>query len=148
MKHSHYFRDVSNLTHIDVYRVLQLFGVTDPCLQHAAKKLLVAGGRGAKDIEQDVQEAIDTLTRWQDMRIEEKTQQQAAAQAAKGKPKWDDAPEWALWLVQSPNGIWFWTNPKPYMDNGKRWVTQEPGIDVYAGCSDPANWESSLEARP
>ncbi len=148
MKHSHYFKDVSNLTHIDVYRVLQLFGVTDPCLQHAAKKLLVAGARGAKDIEQDVQEAIDTLTRWKDMRIEEKTQQQAHPQAAEGKPKWDYAPEWALWLVQSPNGNWFWTNSEPYMDNGKRWVTQEPGIDFYAGCSDPANWELSLEARP
>ena len=29
------------------------------------KKLLVAGGRGAgKDINQDIQEAIDTLVRW------------------------------------------------------------------------------------
>jgi hypothetical protein len=30
------------LTHIDVYRVLKLYNVTDPCLQHAVKKLLVA----------------------------------------------------------------------------------------------------------
>ena len=35
--HDHYFKDVSNLKHIDVYRVLILFGVTDPCLQHAIK---------------------------------------------------------------------------------------------------------------
>ena len=48
-----------------------MFEVTDPCLQHAIKKLLVAGGRGAKDEYKDVQEAIDTLSRWQDMRIEE-----------------------------------------------------------------------------
>ena len=41
--HDHYFKDVSNLKHIDVYRVLLLFGVTDPCLQHATKKLLCAG---------------------------------------------------------------------------------------------------------
>lgn len=70
-KHSHYHKDVRHLTHIDVYRVLDLFGVTDPCLQHAAKKILVAGGRGAgKDIRQDVQEAVDTLSRWQEMQDE------------------------------------------------------------------------------
>lgn len=67
MKHSHYFKNVRHLDGIDVYRVLELFNVTDPCLQHAIKKLLCAGGRGAKDMEQDVQEAMDTLERWQDM---------------------------------------------------------------------------------
>jgi hypothetical protein len=41
---------------VDVYRVLEMFGVTDPCLQHAIKKLLVAGGRGQKDIRKDVAE--------------------------------------------------------------------------------------------
>jgi len=72
VKHPHYFKPVAGLQHIDVYRVLQLFGVTDPCLQHSIKKLLVAGGRGAKDISQDVQEAIDTLLRWQEMRREDR----------------------------------------------------------------------------
>jgi len=71
MKHSHYKKPVAGLQFVDVYRVLALFGVTDPCLQHAVKKLLVAGGRGAKDISQDVQEAIDTLQRWQEMRVED-----------------------------------------------------------------------------
>jgi hypothetical protein len=71
-KHNHYFKDVSHLQYIDVYRVLQLFNVTDPCIQHAVKKLLVAGGRGAgKDISRDVQEAIDTMVRWQEMRTEQ-----------------------------------------------------------------------------
>jgi len=71
MKHNHYFKKVTHLNAVDVYRVLSLYGVTDPCLQHAIKKLLCAGDRGAKDIEQDVQEAIDTLERYQDMRVEE-----------------------------------------------------------------------------
>ena len=71
MKHSHYKKPVAGLQFVDVYRVLALFGVTDPCLQHAVKKLLVAGGRGAKDISQDVQEAIDTLHRWQEIRVED-----------------------------------------------------------------------------
>ncbi|WVH13936.1 hypothetical protein CASP1_00013 [Alcaligenes phage CASP1] len=69
-KHSHYFKDVSNLNKIDVYRVLDLYEVTDPCIQHAVKKLLVAGKRGAKDQAKDIQEAIDTLTRWKDMQGE------------------------------------------------------------------------------
>ena len=72
VKHSHYFKPVMRYTHIDVYRVLDLFKVTDPCLQHAAKKILVAGGRGAgKDIAQDIQEAIDSLERWKGMRAED-----------------------------------------------------------------------------
>lgn len=70
MKHSHYFKDVSNLQQIDVYAILKLFDVTDPCIQHAVKKLLVAGGRGSKSIDKDIQEAIDTLERWKAMQIE------------------------------------------------------------------------------
>ena len=59
----HYFRDVSKIDAIDVYGILTLFNVTNPCLQHAIKKLLVAGNRGAKDYKKDVQEAIVTLQR-------------------------------------------------------------------------------------
>jgi hypothetical protein len=69
-KHSHYFKSCP-FESIDIYRVLSLFAVADPCLQHAVKKLLVAGGRGHKDISKDVQEAIDTLERWKAMRAEE-----------------------------------------------------------------------------
>lgn len=72
-KHNHYYKDVSKLKFIDVYRVLGLFNVTDPCIQHAVKKLLVAGGRGAgKDIDKDIQEAIDSLVRYQEMGEEDK----------------------------------------------------------------------------
>lgn len=70
-KHTHYFKNVEGLDEIDIYRMLQLFDVTDQCFGHAVKKILVAGGRGAgKDQDQDVQEAIDTLLRWQEMRME------------------------------------------------------------------------------
>jgi hypothetical protein len=71
-KHPHYHKDVSGLQTVDVYRVLALFNVTDPCIQHAVKKLLVAGGRGAgKDIGKDIQEAIDSLERFKEMRVED-----------------------------------------------------------------------------
>lgn len=71
MSYDHYKKDVSKLETIDIYRVLDLFGVTDPALQHAAKKILCAGARGAKDREQDVSEAIASLQRWREMREEE-----------------------------------------------------------------------------
>lgn len=73
MAHDKYKKDISNLetSFIDVYRVLTLFNVTDPCIQHAVKKLLCAGGRGVKDKEQDIHEARDSMNRWIEMRLEE-----------------------------------------------------------------------------
>lgn len=70
-KHSHYQKDVSKLEFVDVYRVLQLFDVSHPAVQHAAKKVLCAGQRGAKDWEKDIQEAIDSLQRALDMHKED-----------------------------------------------------------------------------
>jgi hypothetical protein len=69
-KYKHYYKTLPCLN-VDVYRVLLAFEVTDPCLQHAAKKILCAGGRGAKDAKKDVEEAIDSLVRWLEMRREE-----------------------------------------------------------------------------
>jgi len=75
MNHQHYTKDVSNLQTIDVYRVLDLYKVTSPPLQHAIKKLLCAGMRGAKDEARDIQEAIDSLVRWQTMRVEDESKE-------------------------------------------------------------------------
>lgn len=72
-KFSHYHKPCP-YDYIDVYRVLDLWKVTDPCIQHAIKKLLVAGDRGYKDMNKDVGEAIATLTRYQQMRAEENEQ--------------------------------------------------------------------------
>lgn len=72
MAHDHYKKDIRHLDTLDVYRVCSLFNVTDPCIQHAVKKLLVTGGRaGAKDFDKDVQDAIDSLARLQEMRRED-----------------------------------------------------------------------------
>lgn len=72
VKHPHYFKDVRHLGFVDVYRVLDLFEVTDPCITHAVKKLLVSGKRGGgKDRDRDIQEAIDSLERYKEMRREE-----------------------------------------------------------------------------
>ena len=48
---------------IDVYDVLQAFGVTCPALQHGIKKLLCAGLRGNKSAEQDISEAANSCRR-------------------------------------------------------------------------------------
>lgn len=64
VKYPYYYKDVRHLKVLDVYRVLDLYKVTNPCLQHAIKKLLVPGGRGAgKEFEQDIREASDSLNR-------------------------------------------------------------------------------------
>lgn len=73
-KHNHYFKDVSYLTEVDVYRVCQMFGIEDSsgAIQHAVKKLLLPGQRGAgKDRRKDIQEAVDTLTRKLEMMDED-----------------------------------------------------------------------------
>ena len=70
-EHSHYFKDVSHLTEVDVYRVLDLFCVTDQAIGHALKKLLVIGQRGVKDFDKDLKEAIDSLKRKQAMLMED-----------------------------------------------------------------------------
>ena len=62
-KHRHYFKDVSNIAEIDVYAVLKLFEVTDPCLQHIVKKAFCAGKRGHKDMMEDLQNIVDTAIR-------------------------------------------------------------------------------------
>jgi hypothetical protein len=71
MTHNHYYKDVSGLQQIDVYRVIELFDVPAGPIDHAVKKLLCAGNRGHKDLDRDIQDAIDSLVRWQAMRAED-----------------------------------------------------------------------------
>ena len=67
IKYPHYYKDVAHLKNVDVYRVLTLFKVNDPCIQHAIKKLLCAGDRGDKSMIKDITEARDTLNRHLEM---------------------------------------------------------------------------------
>jgi hypothetical protein len=48
---------------VDVYDVLKAFNVTCPAIQHAVKKLLCPGQRGAKDAMQDLMEARFSIDR-------------------------------------------------------------------------------------
>ena len=66
-----YIVDISKYNKLDIYRILSLYDVTDPCLQHAIKKLLCAGKRGVKNQTQDINEAILSLKRLLEMQGED-----------------------------------------------------------------------------
>ena len=55
--------DIELEVFIDVYHVLDAYPSGCPPIDHAIKKLLCTGRRGAKDWETDLQEAIDSLER-------------------------------------------------------------------------------------
>jgi len=68
-----YYKDVTNLTELDVYQVHKLFDIQDPsgAIQHASKKLLLSGVRtGGKSQFDDIREARDTLNRWLELNKE------------------------------------------------------------------------------
>ena len=69
-KHSHYKKDVRHLDYIDVYRIIELYELHDPCFQHALKKILVPGARGHKDLIKDINDIIDTMQRKLEMIVE------------------------------------------------------------------------------
>lgn len=84
-----YFKSVRHLDVIDVYRVLDLFGVTDHALGHAAKKILLCGVRtGGKNEMQEIIEARDTLNRWIEMQAENAGWTDTTIKAAAFKPEW------------------------------------------------------------
>ena len=49
-----------NVAKVDVYRVLDAWGVTNPQLQHLIKKSLQAGGRGHKSELEDLKDILDS----------------------------------------------------------------------------------------
>ena len=66
-----YIVDISKYNKLDIYRILKLYEVSDPCLQHSIKKLLCAGKRGVKNQTQDINEAILSLKRFLKMQEED-----------------------------------------------------------------------------
>ena len=48
MSHDHYFIDVSAYDRVDVYRLIELAGITCPVAQHVFKKAFATGKRGHK----------------------------------------------------------------------------------------------------
>ena len=93
--HNHYFKPCPYDT-LDVYRVISIFGVSDPCIQHALKKMLCSGVRGHKDQSKDIQDVIDTLERWKEMRYEDNKITLENTDIDSPVERWypDDSGEW------------------------------------------------------
>lgn len=65
------YQDISGLHLLDINRVLKLFKVTDPCIQFATRTLLHLELDNTSVPDQDIQAAIESLQRWQEMRHED-----------------------------------------------------------------------------
>lgn len=65
------YQDISGLHLLDINRVLKLFKVTDPCIQFATRTLLHLELDNTSVPVQDIQAAIESLQRWQEMRHED-----------------------------------------------------------------------------
>ena len=64
-------------------------------------------------------------------------------------PSWDDAPEYANWLAQDENGMWYWYEIEPHQE-AACWNFH--GDDDYErvnriGDSANPNWRNTLKAR-
>ena len=99
--HGHYFRDVSGLQKIDVYRLLELFDVTCPVAQHIVKKALAAGKRGAKDSGRDMKDIQDSAARWLEMRQEDLVSAVASMDSDIQKTAGTDCSFWGTSLHHS-----------------------------------------------
>jgi len=63
MSHEHYFIDVSAYDRVDVYRLIELAGITCPVAQHVFKKAFATGKRGHKSLCKDWQDIADSAAR-------------------------------------------------------------------------------------
>ena len=70
VKQNKYAREIHGVQ-IDFYDIASAYGITDPAIAHAMKKLLRYGS-GEKSLAKDVTEAIWSLQRWQQMHPEAK----------------------------------------------------------------------------
>lgn len=112
-KYGKYFKDIAKYLKLDIYRVLDLYKVTDHAIAHAVKKLLLAGDRtGGKSLVDDVTEARDTLNRWLEMREEDltglpTTQPVLCEYTLEEVTRGVTLSDWAAWVAVDADGeVW------------------------------------------
>lgn len=69
----------------------------------------------------------------------------------RGKPSWNDAPEWARWLAQDANGCWSWYEAKPYAEAALGWwggVGRAQPSSRRGAFPPGGKWWTTLEERP
>jgi hypothetical protein len=64
-----------------------------------------------------------------------------------GKPNWQNAPAWAMYLTQNAAGVWVFFRNKPYII-GKNWVSQKGEHQEFNSGDIVGNWRQSLEEAP
>ena len=120
----------------DVYSVLVAFGVTCPARQHAIKKLLMPGQRGAKGEMQDLDEALVSVSRAIDMARAELPEGDTLTGETEVEPMPEPVPE----LKPSPE-----PEPKPKPVMWRRCVPVEHSLWIESG-QIPSGWVA-LEAH-
>lgn len=63
------------------------------------------------------------------------------------KPDWKDAPEWAVWLAQDEDGLWWWHEQKPWQGYELNfWFSL--GLTLVCGLGQPnPDWRETREER-
>lgn len=83
-RHNKYARMIKGVQ-VDFYDVARAFGVTDPAIAHALKKLL-RYGCGEKPLYKDVNEAIFSLERWKEAMKDENAERQSLGYPPQQEP--------------------------------------------------------------
>lgn len=132
-----YQKDVSGLDVIDVYKIADLYGITDNRQFHALKKILCAGTRGAKGKRQDMEEAKQSIQDWLD-----NDGVNIPPEVLKAAKQYD----WANWVAQDSIGDWWAFSGKPEMYRDSRYAIRhidDRGAALYIR-TNPTNWRESL----
>lgn len=66
-----HYRYQYNGINLDPYRIIKVYGITEPAAQHALKKILCAGKRGHNTVIQDIDDVINAMNRWKEMILED-----------------------------------------------------------------------------
>lgn len=160
VKHDHYKKDVRHIDTLDVYRIQELWKM-HPCAEHVVKKMLVAGGRGHKDLDQDIKDCIDTLQRWQQMRAEDGKVIDAACcddpgatlkALAGASIEWEHLDKRLRWAaMDAMGGVWAYENEPKWSGISRAWANYGAGDAVKLLLGPAVDIQvamNSLEQRP
>lgn len=132
-----YARDVSHLKTLDPYRLAELYKM-HPCAEHVVKKMLCAGERsGGKSLDEDIQDCIDTLTRWKEMRSED-------AQLHESPDFTGIDSAYRFFATNEDGSVLAYTKRPRLVDGSARWVGDGIKVGHRERCS---NWRDSLKVR-
>lgn len=63
-------------------------------------------------------------------------------------PDWENAPDWAQWVAQDKDGLWYWLSGKPEPLKDQWSVDTSDRIGVSVQTNPNPNWRNTLEQRP